>query len=133
MLTGLILIGLSGIGLTRPVEDASFTLLSPVETLLRSVASPIADAVTNYNDVHDLTDENEKLRADNEQLNAEIARLQEDATQSSQLQRLLDVKNSLKDQTFIAAGVFARDPSNLRQVIAINRARATASRSACRW
>ena len=121
MATGLILIALSGIGLTRPFEDASFKLLSPLESLLRSVAEPIANVVTNYGDVRDLTSENDRLRAENERLNAEIARLREDATQRQQLERLLEVKNSLADQTFVAAKVFARDPSNLRQVIAINR------------
>jgi rod shape-determining protein MreC len=121
MATGLVLIALSGIGLTRPFEDASFKLLSPLESLLRSIASPLANVVTNYGDVKDLTSENELLRSDNERLNAEIARLREDATQRQQLERLLDVKNSLKDQTFVTAQVFARDPSNLRQVIAIGR------------
>jgi rod shape-determining protein MreC len=121
MTAGFILIALSGIGLTRPFENASFTLLSPIETLLRSVAQPIANVVTNYGDVKDLTAENENLRAENERLNSEIARLHEDATQREELERLLGVKNALKDQTFSTAQVFARDPSNLRQVVAISR------------
>ena len=118
---GLILIAISGIGLTRPMEDASFKLLSPIEGLLRSVASPIANGLTNYRDVRDLTTENEQLRADNERLNGEIARLREDAHQREQLERLLAVRHTLADQQFITARVFARDPSNLRQVIAIDR------------
>jgi rod shape-determining protein MreC len=118
---GLILIAISGIGLTRPMEDVSFRLFAPLEAVLRSVASPIADAVTNYSDVRALTEENEQLRSETERLNAEIARLREDATQREQLERLLNVRNNLKDQQFVAAKVFARDPSNLRQAIAIDR------------
>src|SRR6185369_5479375 len=99
-------------------EDASFKLFSPLEAVLRSVASPIADAVTNYSDVRALTEENDRLRSETERLNAEISRLREDATQ---LERLLAVKNSLQDQTFVAAKVFARNPSNLRQSMAIDK------------
>jgi len=133
MATGLVLIALSGIGLDAPVRGRVVQAPLSLESLLRSIASPLADVVTNYGDVKDLTSENEQLRSDNERLNAEIARLREDATQRQQLERLLDVKNSLKDQTFVTAKVFARDPSNLRQVIAISRARATGSRSVCPW
>jgi len=118
---GLILIAISGIGLTRPMENVSFRLFSPLESVLRSVASPVADAVTNYSDVRALTEENDRLRSETERLNAEVARLREDATQREQLERLLSVKNSLKDQTFVAAKVFARNPSNLRQSIAIDK------------
>ncbi|MPZ50578.1 MAG: rod shape-determining protein MreC [Dehalococcoidia bacterium] len=118
---GVLLLALSGIGLLRPVENVSYTVLSPIEAALRSIAQPIANAVSNYGDVRALTTENEGLRAENERLNAEIARLREEGTQHEQLERLLEVKNSLSDQDFSAAKVFARDPSNLREVIAIDR------------
>ena len=103
------------------MEDVSFRLFQPLEAVLRSLASPIADAVTNYSDVRALTEENDRLRAETERLNAEIARLREQGTQQEQLERLLEVKNSLSNQDFVAAKVFARDPSNLRQVVAIDR------------
>jgi rod shape-determining protein MreC len=126
---GVLLLALSGIGLLRPVEDVSYTLLSPVESSLRSIAEPIANVVTNYGDVDSLTRENESLRAENERLNAEIARLREEATQREQLERLLDVKNSLSGQEFIAARIFARDPSTLRQAFAIDRGRSDGLRT----
>ena len=118
---GLFLLALSGIGLVRPVEDASFTVLAPLESLLRSIARPVADTLTNYGDVRDLTTANERLRADNERLNAENARLQETAIRREQLERLLAVTTSLSNQQFLAAGIFARDPNNLRQYAAIDK------------
>ncbi len=118
---GILLLALSGIGLLRPVQDASYKLVSPIESGLRSLAQPVADIVTKYGDTQALTRENESLRAENERLNADLARLREEATQNDELQRLLDTKNSLADQQFLAASVVARDPSNLRQLIAINR------------
>jgi rod shape-determining protein MreC len=114
------LLALSGIGLLSPVEDVSYAVFSPVENLLRSAAKPVADVVANYSDVRDLTQENESLRAENERLNAEIARLREDASRREELQRLLDTRNALEGQTFVTAGVIARDPSNLRRLIALD-------------
>jgi len=120
---GFILIALSGIGFVRPVEDASYVLIAPIESALRDIARPAADVVSHYSDVRALTQENEALRAENERLNGELARLREDATRREQLERLLEVKGSIADQVFIAAAVVARDPSNLRQAVAINRGR----------
>ena len=120
---GLVLLAFSGIGLLRPVEDASYTLFSPLESLLRSTAEPIADVVANYGDVRDLTRENDALRADNERLNAEIARLREEASRQEELERLLETRNAFEGQTFATASVIARDPSNLRRRIAIDAGR----------
>ena len=117
---GILLLALSGIGLLRPVEDVSYTVLSPFERLLRSAAQPIADIVANYGDVRDLTRENEALRSETERLNAEIARLREEASRREELERLQDTRNALSNQEFLAASVVARDPSNLRQLVAIN-------------
>jgi rod shape-determining protein MreC len=121
MSVGLVLLGLSALGALGPFEKVSDTVLSPLEEALRSIARPIASTVTNYNDVRDLTRENEALRTDNERLQAEIARLQTDAQRREELERLLQVKQGLSDQDFLGASVIARDPSNLRQEVAIDR------------
>jgi rod shape-determining protein MreC len=121
MATGFLLIAMSSLGLLGPFENASYRVLAPVEGLLRGIARPIANTVTNYSDIRDLTRENEGLRTENERLNAIIARLQEQATRREELERLLEVKQSLSDQTFLGATVVARDPTNLRQMIAIDR------------
>jgi rod shape-determining protein MreC len=120
---GILLLALSGIGLLRPVEDVSYTVLSPIESALRSIAQPVANVVTRYGDTRDLTSENESLRLENERLNAELARLREETTRREELERLLETKNALSNQEFIAASVISRDPGNLRQLVAINRGR----------
>jgi rod shape-determining protein MreC len=118
---GILLIAFSGIGLLRPLENLSYVILAPVESLLRSVAEPIANTVSNYGDTRELTRDNNALRSEVERLNGEVARLREEAVLSEDLQRLLEVKNSIADQQFLAARVTARSPSNLRDVIAIDR------------
>lgn len=120
---GLFLVLLSTLGVLRPFESVSYTAFAPVQSAIRSVARPLADIVTNFNDIRELTRQNEALRVENERLNAEISRLREDATRREQLERLLDVRQSMADQQFVTASVIARDPSNLRQLIAIDRGR----------
>jgi rod shape-determining protein MreC len=117
---GLVLLAFSGIGVLRPVEDASYTLFSPLERLLRSAAEPIADIVANYGDISDLTRENDALRAENERLEAEIARLREEGARQEELERLLETRSAFESETFVTASVIARDPSNLRRRIALD-------------
>ena len=114
------LIAFSGIGLLRPLENVSYVMLSPVEQILRSIARPIANTVSNYGDTRALTRENEALRSENERLNGELASLREGQIQTEELQRLLEVKNSIADQEFKAARITARSPNNLREMIAID-------------
>jgi rod shape-determining protein MreC len=113
----------------RPVEDLSYTVLSPIESSLRSVAQPIAEIVTNYGDVRDLTRENETLRAENERLQADVARMREQGSRLDELERLLQTRSALADQEFTTARIVARDPNNLRQIVAINRGRSDGLRT----
>jgi rod shape-determining protein MreC len=102
------------------VEDVSYTVFSPFESLLRSAAEPIADIVANYGDVRDLTRENEDLRAEIERLNADNARLREEGARGEELGRLLETRNALANEEFVTASVVARDPNNLRQLVALD-------------
>jgi rod shape-determining protein MreC len=120
---GLVLLALSGIGLLRPVEDVSYSVFSPLERLLRSAVEPVADVVANYDDISQLTRENDALRAENERLEAEIALLREEASRKAELERLLETRNAFADQSFATASIIARDPSNLRRRVAIDAGR----------
>lgn len=118
---GLALLGLSAVGALTPFKSASYTLLSPIEAVMRGIARPIANTVTHYNDIRDLTAENELLRTENERLQSDIARLQTEAQRREELERLLEVKQGLSNQEFLGASVISRDPTNLRQIVAIDR------------
>src|SRR5439155_25167500 len=120
---------LSGVGALGPFEDVSFTVISPVRSLLTAIAAPIANLVTNFGDIHSLTTENERLRTENERLASEVARLQEDTSRLEDLERLLEVKQGLADQTFLTVRVVAREPTNLRQVIAVDRGKSDGVRT----
>ena len=125
----LVLLAASGIGLLRPVEDVSFTVLSPVEQGLRSLAQPIANVVSDYGNTRGLTEENEALRAENERLTAEIARLHENTTRLEELESLLGTSEALADHDFTLAQVISTDPTNGRRRVAIDKGRNDGLRS----
>ena len=62
-----------------------------------------------------------QLRAENERLKDEVARLSEGQVQLQELQKLLQVKQSYPDEEFVSANVLAKDPSNLKEAVAIDR------------
>ncbi|MGQ9573316.1 MAG: rod shape-determining protein MreC [Dehalococcoidia bacterium] len=120
-LFALLLIGLSQQGALDPLKNAALTVASPLERGLRTVASPAADFLDSVKDRQDLKDENRLLREQIEELTAEIARLKETEFTAADLASLADVQNSRPDDQFLVARVIAREPSNLKQRLAIDR------------
>ena len=84
--------------------------------MLRSIALPIANTVSNYGDTRALTRENDALRLENERLNAELASLRESQVQTEELQRLLEVKNAIADSSSWPPASPRASPNNLRQI-----------------
>lgn len=107
----------------EPMENAALSVSAPIESTLRGVSRPVADFVNNLTDVTRLTDENRGLRAENERLIQETARLREVELENQQLRQLLDVRGSSEEEIFVAAGVFARESSNAKDTLAIDRGR----------
>jgi rod shape-determining protein MreC len=117
----IVLLAFSGIGLLRPVEDVSYTVLSPIENGLRAIAQPAADIVSGYGDTRELTLENDALRAENERLAADIARLREETARLAEYERLLGTQNALAGHEFLVAEVVSTDPTPGRRRVAINK------------
>jgi rod shape-determining protein MreC len=107
-----------------PLENAVLTVAAPVESALQDVTRPVADFVNNLTDVNRLSSENQSLREENERLTAEVARLQEVERELQQVRQLLVVREARPDDSFIAANVFAREPNNQMDAVAIDRGRA---------
>lgn len=104
-----------------PLENAVQSTVAPVEAALGDLTQPLADFVNNLTDINRLTDDNQALSEENERLRAQVARLQESDTELQQLKQLLNVRTRNPNDTFVDAEVFAREPSNLKDMIAINR------------
>jgi rod shape-determining protein MreC len=123
---GVFILGLAMVAFTQApgsdgVRGATQLLASPVETVLRAVFSPISDFVTNVSSYGDLRRENQRLEANNQRLNVQIAQLQEQATQNGQLADLAAVARQRPSDHFVGAGVIARDPSTIHDQIEIDR------------
>lgn len=110
-------------GIFDPLEDAVLSAAAPIESGLRDATRPLADFVNNLTDINRLSDENQSLREENERLTADVARLRELESELQQLRQLLDVRGDRAGEVFVAANVFAQEPSNLKDVIAIDRGR----------
>lgn len=115
------LLTLSRTGVLGPLENVSLTLFSPLQDALTRVSEPAADFVSDIGRTDELSDENQALRAENERLNAEVARLRENEIRLQQLAQLLQVKETHPEELFLAANVFAREPSNVKEMVAIDR------------
>jgi len=119
-LFALVGIALSQLGALDPVKNGALTVVSPLERGLRAAASPAADFFDNVAERQNLEDENRLLRQQIEELTAQIADLKEAQFTAADLAELAEVEESRPDDQFLAARVIARDPSNLKERLAID-------------
>jgi rod shape-determining protein MreC len=120
---GLLLMASSRLAFFEPLENAVLVVAAPVESGLRDATRPVADFANNLTDINRFSNENQSLREENERLTVENARLQEVERENQQLRQLVDIRQPSPEEIFIAADVFASEPSNIEDAIAINRGR----------
>lgn len=117
----LLLLAGSRFSVFEPLESAVNAVAAPVESALGAVTRPVADFVNNLTDINRLSDENRELQEENESLVAEISRLREVDRELQQLQELVNVRENRPGERFLAANVFAREPNNQQDLVAIDR------------
>lgn len=117
----LVFLAASRIAVFDPLENAALTVAAPIESGLRDATRPIADFVNNLTDVNSISNENQALREENERLTEEVAALRESERAFQQLQLLFDVRGVNPNDRFIQASIFAQEPNNLQDRIAIDR------------
>lgn len=115
------LMAASSLTVLDPVENITLDVTAPMQGVLREATRPIAGWVNNVTDAGALRDENSELRAENEALRNEVARAREDSAELKDLKDLVAVREQFPQDTFLASRVIARDSSNLRSLVAINR------------
>ncbi len=121
VLASLLFLAASRIALLGPLEDSALAVAAPIESGLRSATRPVADFINNITDINRLSGENQSLRDENERLIAENARLSEAEQELQQLQGFMNLRGLAEGETFVRADVFAVEPSNSQQLIAIDR------------
>lgn len=120
-LAAFILMAASRLTVLDSVENVTLNVTSPVQGVMRGVTRPVADWVNNITAAGALSDENKKLRDENERLTNELARAREDAIQQQSANDLNAVRRGFPNDVFVAAGVVSRDSSSVRSIIAIDR------------
>jgi len=103
----------------EPLDNAVLALAAPIESSMRDATQPLADFVNNVTDTSRLSGDNQALRQEIERLKADNARLQASDTELNQLRQLQNVRGSRPGDSFLEADVFAHDPSNVKDLIAI--------------
>lgn len=124
LLASLLFIAGSRLAIFDPLENAVLSVAAPIESALRSASRPVADFLNNLTDINRLSNENRSLREKNERLTEETARLREAERELQQLQQLLNVRGGRPEESFVVAHVFAHEPNNQQDLIAIDRGRA---------
>jgi hypothetical protein len=118
---GIVSIFLSEQGTLDPARNLTLTASAPVESVLRDAASPIDDIYEGISDRGQLARDNEQLRAEVERLQAELAAQEDAEARIRELENALGVKQQRPDDQLLAANVIAEDPSALKRMVAIDR------------
>ena len=118
---GVLLVVISRAGVTAPLENAVLFVVSPAQRALGDAASPVDEFFDNIGEADNLREENERLRTENEQLASEVASLRESETRLEELRQLLQLKETQPEEEFLAANILAHEPSNLKEMVAIDR------------
>jgi rod shape-determining protein MreC len=121
VVAGLLFMAGSRFGIFDPLENAVLVTVAPVESTLQDATRPVADFVNNLTDINSLTAENRALREDNARLLEQISQLQGAKVENQELRRLLDVRDARPEDVFVAASVSARDQTNTRDMVLIDR------------
>jgi len=111
---------LSEQGTIDPIRNLSLTATSPIQGGLRDIASPVNDIFAGITDRGSLAEENDRLRAQVEQLQAQLAQQQGAQQRIEELEDAVGVKQSRPDDTLEAANVIAEDTAGLKRFIAID-------------
>jgi rod shape-determining protein MreC len=116
----MVLMALSQNPMVREVQNGLGFAFRPIQGALDNVAGGIASVGAAIAEIDRLRVDNGTLRDENERLHVENERLQEIARENGQLTDLLQLRPTLSYQT-AAASVIARDSSEFRRVIGIDK------------
>lgn len=120
-LLGLAMVAFSHAPGSAEVRGVTQLAASPLEDSLHALLSPITNFITTVSSYGDLRGQNQRLESDNQRLTVQVAQLQEQLTQNSQLTDLAQVAVQHPDVHYVGASVVAHDTSNLRDQIEVDR------------
>jgi rod shape-determining protein MreC len=117
----LVAIFLSELGTTDPVRNLSLTVTAPVQGSLRDATEPVNDIFAGITNRGELAEENEQLRDQVEQLQAQLAGYEDSQLRIAELEAAVGVKQSRPEDTLEAANVIAEDTAGVKRLVAIDK------------
>ena len=119
LIIGIILLALGGY--LTPISRIAFSPFISAQTWLASRYLAIRDFMTAPRDVVRLAQQNEQLEAEVSRLQAQIIELQQENSELEVLSALLDFARSHSENEYITAAVIGRDISPFLHYVIINR------------
>jgi rod shape-determining protein MreC len=120
IVASLVLVAISSNPLVRDLQRGMAFALRPLQSAVDGVVRDIGSIGTAYTDIDRLRLENDRLRADNERLALDNRSAAEIQRENQQLTALLQLQSGFEFKT-LAAAVVARDSSEVRRVVTIDR------------
>jgi len=108
-------------GILRPVQGAFLDITAPVTNLLSGVFRPVATLLSDAGSLHDLQDENRRLRLQNEDLQSQVVQLQRDSERAKELESALGIGQQSGAETRVAATIVNRISTPFEAVVSIDR------------
>ncbi|MCX7781063.1 MAG: rod shape-determining protein MreC [Negativicutes bacterium] len=103
------------------MERIVTTALAPLEQVLTKIGYSFRQATSFTGQIITVYRENQRLKAENEQLKQTSLNVTEIAAENVRLRAMLDYKKGAPQFDFVAAAVIARDPGTWTNVVVINR------------
>lgn len=117
----LLLTAASQVGALGPVQGVFLTIVSPIEGGLNAVFRPVATFLTDADELSDLQRENRALRLENERLSVELTEAEADHERLIELEALLNLSGTVKDQQRVPANVVTRTSLPFQEELSIDR------------
>ena len=103
-----------------PLNVISGYVFVPVESGLGKLGSAISDQVTKYARMSEVYEENERLKAELDEMNSQVNSLKLAQYDVEKLRTLLELKETYSEYSKISATIIGKDPGNWFQNFTIN-------------
>ena len=121
LVAAVLLVFLSRQGWLRPVESAVAFVTVPIQRALDTTTGAAAYVLGSFQETRNLREENAALRRTVEELLPEVARLRGAEIENRTLRQQLGYAQTNSEWHLLSAQVIGRDPTNLLDVILIDR------------
>ncbi len=120
LVLSVLLLALSSNPLVRDIQHGVAFAFKPFSAAVDGIAADVRSIITTIVEIDQLRHENQALKIENDQLEAEARAAEELRRENEQLTALLQLRNGLEYQT-TAAAVIARESNEVRRTVVIDR------------